>query len=56
MELYREHPNTNITFFISVIVFCGIDNILQNIPHIQTECEEYSHNIVSPIEYCYGYE
>ena len=22
-------------------MFCGTNNILQNVPHIQTECEEY---------------
>ena len=26
----------------AMAVFCGTDNILWNIPHIQTECEEYS--------------
>ena len=30
-----------ITLFRSITLFCGTDNIPQNIPHIQTECEEY---------------
>ena len=29
-----------------MIVFYGTDNIMQNIPHIHIECEEYS------MEYC----
>jgi hypothetical protein len=32
----------SITLFKSITIFCGTDNILQNISHIETECEEYS--------------
>ena len=31
-----------ITLFTSITMFCGTDNILQNIPHIQTQCTKYS--------------
>ena len=37
-------------------MFCGIDNIMQDIPHIQYEGENIPHNIVSPIKHCYGFE
>ena len=30
-----------ITLFRSIMILCGIDNILKNIPHIQFECEKY---------------
>ena len=33
-------------------MFCGIDNILHNILHIQ----QYLQNIVSPTKQCYGVE
>ena len=32
----------NITLFRSIAVLCGTDNIMQNIPHIQFEYEEYA--------------
>ena len=32
----------DVTLFKPIAVFCGIDNIMQNIPHIRLECEEYS--------------
>ena len=41
-----------ITLFRFITMLCGIDNIIQNIPHIQSKCEEYyvkyclSHKIV----------
>ena len=35
-----------ITLFKSMIVFCGTDNISQNISRIQIECGEYY------VEYC----
>ena len=31
----------DITLFRSIIMLCGIDNILQNIPHIHIEFEKY---------------
>ena len=31
----------NITFFIAITMLCWTDNILQNIRHIQFECEVY---------------
>ena len=31
-----------ITLFKPIAMFCETDGILQSIPHIQTECEEYS--------------
>ena len=33
---------SNITLFRSITMLCGSNNILQNIPHIQNECWEYS--------------
>ena len=30
------------------IMFCGTDNIMQNIPHIKSESENSLQNIVSP--------
>ena len=41
----------NILIFITM--FCGTENILQNIVHIQFEYEEY---IVSLTKQCYGFE
>ena len=35
------------TLFESINVFCGTNNVLQNIPHIQSEWWNISHNIVS---------
>ena len=40
------NPKTNITLLRSITILCETDNILQNIPHIQLECEEYS------LKYC----
>ena len=37
-------------------MFCGTDSIMQNIPHIQTECGNISQNIVSSTEHCSGSE
>ena len=37
-----------ITLFISITMLCATDNILQNIPRIQTEYGNILHNIVSP--------
>jgi hypothetical protein len=31
-----------ITLSRAIIMFCGTDRIIQNIFHIQSECEEYS--------------
>ena len=31
-----------ITLFISIKMFSGTNNVMQNVPHIQTECGEYS--------------
>jgi hypothetical protein len=31
-----------IILFRPIAVLCGTDNILQNVPHIQLECEVYS--------------
>ena len=36
----------SITLFISIIVFCGVDNISHNILCIESECREYY------VEYC----
>ena len=43
-----------ITLFRSITMFCGIDNMMQNIPHIQYECGNIPHNNVSPTKLCYG--
>jgi hypothetical protein len=32
---------SNITLIRSIIMLCGTDNILQDIPHIYFECGEY---------------
>lgn len=45
-----------IPLFRSITVFCGSDSILQNIPHIQTDCLEYFAEYCSPTEHCYGSE
>ena len=37
-------------------MFCGTNNILQNILCMQDECENIPQNIVSPIEHCYVFE
>ena len=37
-------------------MLCGTDGILQNIPHIQIECEEYSIEYRQSAEHCYGCE
>ena len=34
-------------------MFCGIDNILQNIPHIQSKCGNIMWTIFGPTEYCF---
>ena len=36
-----------ITLFRSIIIFRGTDNIMWNIPHIQSECDNIPQNIVS---------
>ena len=43
-ELCILDPKLNpfITLFRAITVFCGIDNILWNISHILSKCEEYS--------------
>ena len=35
---------------------CGTHNILQNIPHTQTECEEYCIVNLSPTKHCYEFK
>ena len=37
MKILRE----TIILLIYITMSCGADNIMQNIPHIQDECEEY---------------
>jgi hypothetical protein len=37
-------------------IFVRTGIILQNIPHIQSECENIVQNIVRPIEHCYDSE
>jgi hypothetical protein len=39
---YSLMSSGSITLFRAITVFCGTNSILQNIPHIQIECEEYS--------------
>jgi hypothetical protein len=46
----KEEINMSITLFISITMFCGIDNILHNISHIHIECGEDS------IGYCKSHE
>jgi hypothetical protein len=42
-------PTTGcITIFRAIKVLCWTDSILQNIPHIQSECENIMQNNVSP--------
>ena len=36
-------------------MFCGTDNIMHNILHIQSEWD-IQHNIVSPAKQCHGFE
>ena len=40
-KLGKQLPSC-ITLFISIIVFCGTDSIMQNILHIRIEYGEYS--------------
>ena len=35
-------------------MFCGTDNIMWDIPHIQPKCENIPQNIISPTKH--GYE
>ena len=37
-------------------MFYRSDSILQNNPHIQSECENILQDIVGPAEHCYGLE
>ena len=41
--IYKKKSDgiTPITIFRPIAVFCGTDSILQNIPRIQSKCEEY---------------
>jgi hypothetical protein len=32
---------TSITLFRAITMLCRTDNIMQNIPHIQSKCDEY---------------
>jgi hypothetical protein len=41
IKFYRK-PFNCITLFLSITMFCGIDIIIRNIPHIHSKCEEYS--------------
>ena len=41
--------------FRPIALLCGTDS-QQNILHIKAEHENIPHNIVSPIEHCYGFE
>ena len=42
MFFFSYCATASITIFISITLFCGTDNSLQNIAHIQIECAEYS--------------
>ena len=39
---FSRVDHLTITLFRSITVLCGTDNISQNIPHVQTGCEEYT--------------
>ena len=43
-----------LTLFRSITMFCGTDNIMWNIPHIQPKWWNILPNIVSPTWHCYG--
>jgi hypothetical protein len=49
-------PSYGITLFKRITMFCGIDNIPQNILYIQIEYGEYPWTTISPIEHCYEHE
>ena len=38
----KKSANMHITLFRSITMFCETDNILQNIPQMETKCGEYS--------------
>ena len=46
----------NTTLFTSITMLCVTDNILRNIPSFMLIVGNILHNIVSPIEHCYGSE
>ena len=50
------HKFQPITLFRSITVLRGTDDIMKNIPHIQSEHGDIMHNDVSPMEQCYGYK
>ena len=43
-----------IALFRSITMFCGIDNIPQNIPHIEFEWGEYFMKYYQSHKHCYG--
>ena len=45
---FTQTMTSPITMFRSITRFCGTDIILQKISHIQIECGEHLHNVVSP--------
>ena len=51
-----HHPSSITSSFKSVTMLCGNNNILQNIPNIQSECLNIPQNIVSRKENCDGSE
>ena len=53
-DLFEGHMC--ITLFRVIIVLCGTDNIMWNIPTLTHNVRNILHNIVSPADCCYGYE
>ena len=42
-----------LTSFISIIVLCGTDNILWNIPSFKLNMGNIPHNTINPPKHCY---
>ena len=56
LMLIDSSSNTSITLFKSITIYCGTDNISQNIPIFKVNMENIQRIIVSPTKRCYGYE
>lgn len=44
------------TLFIAMTMFCGTDNNMGDIPHIHTNCDEYSMEYCQFADHCHGFE
>jgi hypothetical protein len=45
----KRKPMALITLFRFITMFYGIDSLMHNIPHIQSECGNIPHNTMSPL-------